>query len=177
MLEICFSQISATSDSERLIAYLAMAGLGACGLYFLIRWFRTSPVQPDPWDGDTAKELEDEECTPLCHHCLAPHEPAADFCAQCGAAVGEFTNLYPLPYVFSIGHALRIGTGERFRRSPLTIVGFFVFSFAACGPLALVYWYRLMQNLHQPPGPPASAAESAAGPDGPSVQPPVSNPG
>ena len=177
MLEICVGQISEAGDPERMIAVLAIVALGASGLYALVRWFRSQPVNTDPWDAATANELAEGECTPLCHHCLAPHDPAAYFCGQCGAAIGACTNMLPFPYVFSLGQGLRIGTSENFRRTPFVVAGFVVFAAALYGPFAPVYWFRLVQNLRRPPTSPGSSSDEQPAADGSPVQPPGSEPG
>ena len=125
MLRICLGQISETSKPEILIGLLAITALCCYGLWAFLRWFLGGPSAPDPWDAEVSAQLAEGNCTPLCHHCLAAHEPSANFCPERGAAVGDCTNLLPFPYLFSIGHALRIGTDERFKRSPLTVGGFF----------------------------------------------------
>ena len=117
----------------------------------LRRWFQTPPP-PDPWDEQINAELAKDEAVPLCHHCLTPHSEAEDFCPACGAAVGQYTNWLPFPQLFSIGHALRIGTFGTFKRSPLTVLGFWLLGLAEYMFFAPLYWFMLVKNrLHKSP--------------------------
>ena len=119
-----------TEDPTTRVGVLAIAILLCLGLWMLIRWLFNGPQQPDPWSDEVATEIAKDDAVPLCHRCLAPHESWVDFCPDCGAPVGPFTNWLPYPYLFSIGHTLRIGASGDFRRSPLTIVGFFCLGIA-----------------------------------------------
>jgi hypothetical protein len=113
----------------------------------LFRWLFSGPIRPDPWDEQTASDLREGNCTPICHRCLNPHDPLIYFCPECGAGVGKYTNLLPYPYIFSLGHTLRIGTTGTFRRSPLIIIGFMVVSSANFFIIAPFYWVRLFLNI------------------------------
>ena len=136
---------------------LAIAILLCLGLWMLIRWLFTGPPRPDPWSDEVAAEIAKEDAVPLCHRCLAPHDSRVDFCPDCGAPVGPYTNWLPYPYLFSIGHTLRIGASGDFRRSPLTIVGFFCLGIAEYALFAPVYWFMLLKGLsaHGKSGPPS----------------------
>jgi hypothetical protein len=59
--------------------------------------------------------------------------------------------LLPFPYLFSIGHTLRIGTDGRFKRSPLTITGFLLVGLAEYALFAPVYWFVFLKRLLHPP--------------------------
>lgn len=133
-------------DPELLVGILAIAFLVCCGVWALMKFVLQGPVQPDPWDESITTEIGGEEATPLCHRCLTAHEPSTDFCPTCGAAVGQYTNWLPYPYLFSVGHMLRIGTSGEFRRSPLSVLGFLLFSFAEYTLLAPVYWFFLLRS-------------------------------
>ena len=143
------NQVGSDAGALR-IGYLAVAALSCYGLWAFIRWFLSGPIRPDPWEDRVAAEIANDETTPLCHRCLVPNEPLANFCSQCGAPVGEYTNWLPYPCLFSIGHTLRLGTSGEFKHSPLTITGFFLFSFAEYAVFAPIYWFSLLWGLfHQ----------------------------
>src|SRR5262245_9608844 len=157
------------SDSERLTVLVGILVLFAYVLWVLTRRLLTGPRQPDPWGDEITAELETGEGTPLCHHCLAEHDSSADFCPQCGAAVGLYTNYLPFPRLFSVGHTFRIGTNENFKRSFVTVGGFFFLSVFEYGIFFPVYWFRLIQNLSRaralPPDPPESNGSVSQPPD------------
>ena len=158
----------ALNDPDLLIGILAVCLLSACGLVMLVRWLLSGPTRPDPWNEEVAAAIAGENGVPLCHRCLAPHDPLVNFCAECGAPVGDYTNLLPYPYLFSIGHTLRIGTEGNFRRSPLVVAGFFLFGIAEYALLAPVYWFLFLKNLSRqsrsgpPPESPAESPSDAA---------------
>lgn len=154
-------------EPERRGGYLVVFVLGAyCFVSFVI-WLLKGPRQPDPWDEQTAVDLAEGNCTPVCHRCLTPHEPLVNFCPECGAPVGEYTNLLPFPRLFSVGHTLRIGTSGGFKRSPLIVGGFILLSIAEYAIFAPVYWFMLFRNI--------SKQRHVEAPSGP--EPPISNPG
>src|SRR2546425_9247349 len=126
-----FAQINrGASNPEMTLGFLAICALAGYGIYPLIRWLLSGPSAPEPWGADIAAEIAKEEAIPLCHRCLSPHDPLADFCSNCGAPVGQYTNWLPYPYLFSIGHTLRMGTTGEFKHSPLTILGFILLELA-----------------------------------------------
>jgi hypothetical protein len=144
---IILSQISSgNSEPEKLVGVLAVVGLLAFALWRGVRWLLQAQPSPDPWDAEVAADLAKEEAVPLCHHCLTPHSDATNFCPACGAAVGQYTNWLPYPQLFSIGHVLRIGTFGHFKRSPLTIIGFWFFGLAEYALFAPIYWFMLLRN-------------------------------
>jgi hypothetical protein len=108
-----------------------------------------------------AEDVEKDEAMPLCHRCLSPHDPLRNFCAQCGAPVGEYTNWLPYPYLFSIGHTMRIGTAGEYRRSAFIIFGFFLLAFAEYAFFAPVYWFIFVRRLRRPE-PPITPATPAS---------------
>ena len=148
---------------------LAIVILLCIGLWRLIRWLLSGTPLPDPWSDEVAAEIAKDDAVPLCHRCLAPHESSVDFCPDCGAPVGPYTNLLPYPYLFSIGHTLRIGASGDFRRSPLTIAGFFCLGIVEYALFAPVYWFILLKGLSshgqsEPPSdPPPGESPSAVG--------------
>lgn len=140
------------THSEELVATFAILFMAVVGVWFAARRFLTTPVTPDPWSPEIAEELERPDCGPICHRCLAPHEFNAHFCPNCGAPVNACTNLMPLLYIYSIGDALRAGTNENCRKSPMSLLGFIALGGAAgfllpVGPLfSLVYWAKLFSS-------------------------------
>jgi hypothetical protein len=134
-------------DSDQLIGVLAILVLCSCCLVKLVRWFLGQPTQSDPWSKEIAFEIAAESSIPVCHRCLTPHDPQVDFCPDCGAPVGTYTNFLPYPYLFSIGHTLRIGTNGDFKRSRLTITGFLIFSLVEYAIFAPIYWFIFLKNL------------------------------
>jgi hypothetical protein len=151
---IAWIQFSLLADGPtRTVGFLGVMVLAGAGLWVVGRWLLDAPLHPDPWDAQIRTELEDEEASPLCHRCLDPHSPLANFCPRCGAPVGACTNLMPYSYLFSVGHTLRIGTDGEFKHSPLTIVGFLLFAFAQYGPFAPVFWFVFLKRLSRPETP------------------------
>jgi len=138
-----------TDNPELLVGILAVLGLVCFGVWAFLEFVRRKPVPPDPWNEGIATEIEREEAVPLCHRCLTAHESSADFCPKCGAAVGQYTNWLPFPYLFSVGDTLRIGTSGEFRRSPLTVCGFFLFSLVEYTIFAPVYWCLMLWRLRK----------------------------
>jgi len=145
-------------DPDRLVGFLGIYVLCGCSVVIFIRWLLDSPRSPDPWNEQVAAEMEKDDSVPLCHHCIAPHHPLAHFCGHCGASVGTYTNYMPFLRQFAVGHTLRIGTREPFKRSPLTIVGFLVVSLAEYKIFAPVYWYLLLRNVFSQTPPAAISA-------------------
>ena len=137
----------ADSDPELLVGILALVVLVCVGAWALMKHGLRGPVPPDPWDKRIAAEIENADANPLCHRCLIAHDSSIDFCPACGAAVGQYTNWLPYPYLFSVGHALRIGTSGEFRRSPLTVSFFFLFSLVEYTLFAPVYWILMLRSL------------------------------
>jgi hypothetical protein len=148
------------------VGMFAIAGLAVYGIWSLLRWLSRGPKTPDPWNDEVAAEIEGLNATPLCPHCLARHGELEHFCPDCGGPVGAYTNLMPFPYLFSVGHMLRIGTSGTFKDSRFLITGFFLFAIAEYAVLAPVYWWMLLKNVTRL----RSSNQSEA-------QPPVSKPG
>ena len=162
--------VAELTDPQRIVGSLGVAIFACVGVFHLVRWFLGGPSQPEPWGEEVTTELASDECTPLCHECLTPHQEGADFCPACGAPVGAYTNFLPFPYLFSVGHVLRIGTSGNFKRSSLNVVGFFLFAFVEYAIFAPVYWVMLLKNLFrqshldppptQPSGPPTASSKA-----------------
>src|ERR1700743_871024 len=114
----------ASGDPARKIGFIAIVALAGFFCWAFTRWVIHVPSRPDPWDDEIAMELATHETPAVCHRCLEPHATSAHFCENCGAAVGQYTNLLPLDHLYSIGHTLRIGTNGDFKHTPLTVAGF-----------------------------------------------------
>lgn len=151
---------------ELTVALLGMIVVCVCGGWLFVRWLRTGPVSPDPWDAQVSNEMDDDSASALCHRCLSPHDSNVNFCMECGAPVGQYTNLLPFPYLFSVGHTLRLGTNGEFKHSPVIICFFILFSLAVSIGWFLVfapiYWFLFLRKLSEaqqpsvPESPPAT---------------------
>ena len=156
---VTLAQISSNArNSEDTLVALILMGLVGYGLWRFIWQAREHPSAPDPWDDQVKADLAKDDAVPLCHHCLKPHATVADFCSECGAAVGQYTNWLPFPQLFSLGHVLRLGTSGDFKRSPLTIAGFWLLALAEYTIFAPIYWIMLgrKRSFNRPPQAPAS---------------------
>ena len=131
------------ADPEFRVGVLALVFLAAVGVYALVRWFVSGPYSADPWGEEVEKGLESDEALPICHRCLRPHSPVVDFCPNCGATVGQYTNWLPYPYIFSLGDTLRLGTSGAFHRTFLTDFGFMLLALAEYTVFAPLYWIFL----------------------------------
>ena len=137
--------------------------LGGIGVYALVRWIFNGPPATEPWDEEVNRELANDEAVPLCHRCLTPHPPAADFCPQCGATVGQYTNWLPYPYIFSVGDTLRLGTAGQFHRTRLTVLGFVFLALAeytVFAPFYLALFFLYLVPRRSPPLPPPTSSTS-----------------
>lgn len=152
---------SGGGEPEMLVAGLATFSLGIFITWKGLRWLWRAQPTPDPWDETIAAELEKPEATPLCHHCLHPHSDTTDFCSDCGTPVGQYVNWLPFPQLFSIGHVLRTGTSGEFKRTPLTILGFMLFSLAEYMLFAPIYWIIFLRKLSNQQLPKSSSPDSA----------------
>lgn len=147
-------------DSNELqFALWATVGLLGWLAIRALRKFLAKPASPDPWGPEVSAALEQADATPICPHCQCPHEATRWFCPECGRAVGDYNNVNPYLYLFSLGEVLREGTSGRVRKSWLTIAGFLVLSAVEYLVLAPIYWFFLFRNLsHQAPESPVSDA-------------------
>jgi hypothetical protein len=133
-------------EPEMQVAEIAIAGLVVVGIWYILKRISSGPVPPDPWDTEVAASLESDLAVPLCHRCLCPHTELENFCTECGAPVGEYTNYLPYPYVLSLGHSLRIGAAGEFKHSPMNVAYFMLLALAEYGLFAPIYWIRLILN-------------------------------
>jgi hypothetical protein len=116
----------------------------------LFFWF-TAPTPPtsDPWGPDIEQTLRDPDLPMICHRCLTPHPSTGWFCPTCGASVGPYNNYMPFIYIFSQGEVLRAGVTDHIRRSPLTVMGYLLYSLGLYSIFAPFYWYFLFRNLNR----------------------------
>lgn len=157
------AQLSFKSGSPELtVGLLALLGLAVAAVWAALRWLASGPQVPDPWDAQTAAALADDSARPLCHRCLTENDSNADFCGNCGATIGQYTNWMPYPYIFSLGHTLRIGTAGEFRQSRWLVFGFMLLAAAEYVVFAPVYWFLLLRNLHRKRVRQASAVTGSA---------------
>lgn len=134
---------------ERELVALVILAILAVVIYRVILWLMEAKRTPDPWGDEIDKALDQDDAVPLCHHCLTPQQHNGWFCPECGATVGPYCNYLPFVYLFSQGEVLRAGVTERFRRSPLIVIGFVLVSLAICAFAAPVYWFFLFKHLRQ----------------------------
>jgi len=146
--------LASPEGTVALLGLLILAGFLIVAFY---KWISGGSRSPDPWDQESFALPPDEEATVLCHRCLVPNSPGADFCENCGAPVGEYTNYLPFPYLFSVGYLLRSGTSGEFKRTRFTVLGFVILSLAEYAFFAPVYLYQFfMRGLARKPSPPSS---------------------
>lgn len=138
-----------TTSPETLLGILATEVLILGAAVRCIRRLAQAPRSPDPWDETVDAEIEQADATPLCHRCLSPHRLGINFCPDCGAPVGQYTNWLPFPQLFSVGHALRIGTSGEFKRTPLTVLGFLLFSLGEYALFVPVYWFVFIRRIFE----------------------------
>ncbi|HSH93073.1 MAG TPA: hypothetical protein VK968_02930 [Roseimicrobium sp.] len=134
-------------DPDGLVGTLALVLLLSVGLVRLFRWHTDRPASPDPWNDEVAAGMDAEDAKALCHQCLEAHDSSHDFCKDCGAPVGQYTNWLPFPFYFSIGHILRLGASGGYKETPFTVCGFILLGLAEYGWFAPVYWWRLLNNI------------------------------
>jgi hypothetical protein len=147
---IILGQITSTSNPERLVGSLAILTLIGVAVWRVVKWISRTEVKADPWDETVAAEVARDDAVPLCHHCLSPHDPATDFCPDCGAPVGRYTNWLPYPQLFAIGYVLRTGTSGEFKRSPITLLGFILFALTEYALFVPVYWILFVRRIFRP---------------------------
>jgi hypothetical protein len=175
-----FGLVSADlSRSEALVGWLGILVLCAYAGWSFLRWVSRSSARPDPWDDGVAAALASDDCTEICHHCLAPHDPLLHHCPECGALVGPCTSLMPPLYLTSIGDVFRSGTDATHRRSAFLTCGYFFVGFVGYGLVAPlfflipVYWFKLLRNAVCPrPSADANAAppgDEGSSPDRPGL--------
>ena len=79
--------------------YYILAGII---IYLVIRWIRSRPLPPDPWENlsdnhshDDVIDIQAKE-VPVCTNCFEPiNSPRQHYCPKCGNVTGEFTRYIP----------------------------------------------------------------------------------
>ncbi len=142
--------------AEHELMALVVLGIVVVALYRVVLWLMEAERTADPWGEEIDKALEQDDAVPVCHHCLTPQRHNGWFCPECGATVGPYCNYLPFVYLFSQGEVVRAGVTERFRRSPLIVVGLVLFPLAMSLSafsgfiglvLTLAYWFVLMEHM------------------------------
>jgi hypothetical protein len=133
--------------NERALTALVLLAICGLALYRFILWLRETRCTPDPWSDEVQHTLEQDDALPLCPHCLSPQNHNGWFCPECGSTVGPYANYMPYVYLFSQGEVLRAGVTDRFRQSPLIIIGFILLVLAILPIAAPFYWFFLFKNL------------------------------
>jgi hypothetical protein len=141
-----FVLAASMTRAEETIAILGFLVVTVVGIVACCRWLVRGPFSPDPWDRQEFVPSPEAEATVLCHRCLVPNSTGADFCENCGAPIGTYTNYLPFPYLFSVGYLLRAGASGEFKRNRFTVFGFVLLSLAEYTIAAPAYWYRLFKN-------------------------------
>ena len=142
-----------------MIGVLVAIGIGGVILVRAFKIWFAKPATPDPWGPEVTAAMDEPNATAVCPHCQCPHEVTSWFCSECGRSVGDYNNLNPYLYLFSLGEVLREGTSGRLRKSWLTVAGFIFLSLIEYVVFAPIYWFFLFRNLsRQNPDGPASQA-------------------
>jgi len=71
----------------------------------------------------------------VCLSCGDANDPAADFCARCGAPVGRFMTLDPFKAIYTEGWLFRKSASARIR--PIVLIGMWVLFGIPLGTVAL----------------------------------------
>lgn len=143
------------TESELLLGLVVILAVLLYAMVLILRRLSAGPREPDPWNSEVAAEIESPDTPLLCHRCLLPNDPGADFCHECGAPIGQYTNYLPFPNLFSLGHTLRLGTSGEYKRTPVTVLGYVLLALGEYLIFAPVYLYQLFRKL--PPKPQSHA--------------------
>lgn len=114
-------------------------------IHFLVRWYCSGKVRPDPWGDKFSEAVNREDAVEICHRCFEPQKASACFCPHCGGAVGPFNNLMPFEQLFSVGEVVRAGVTEKVH--PWTIPGFVLIAISQYLVFAPLYLYFFFKNL------------------------------
>ncbi len=143
--------------NEQTLVALVILGILGVAIYRVIVWLAGAKRTADPWGDEVGKALEQDDALALCHHCFTPQQHQGWFCPECGATSGPYCNYLPYIYVFAQGEVLRAGVTERFRRRPIIVVGYVLFSLSMYAIAAPIYWFFLFRNLRRGTGTEAEA--------------------
>lgn len=138
--------ISSLALSEEQVATSVVMVLIALALWKTWRRCLSSPLPPDPWDGQLEPVQPADEAHPLCPRCLETHHELEQFCPNCGNPVSVYVSCLPFESVLCVGFVMRVGAAERYRVSRLAVAGF-VMTALAYPPFTPFLWYRFATNL------------------------------
>lgn len=124
--------------------------------------FTAKPPYSEPWPEEVDDAVRRPDAVLVCHRCLAPQKPGAWFCPECGAAVGPYNNVMPYLYIFSMGEGFRAGVQPEAHYTPLTKTGYALAALSYMGPLAILYYLRMLQNGSRCKTTPPPAGEGVA---------------
>lgn len=135
------------SQAEWTVAIMGAAVIAGYFVWRLYCYWSRPPRTPDPWGPEVTEALRSPDATPVCPHCQCLQVANRCFCPECGHAVGDYNNVSPYLYLFSLGEVLREGTSGRVRKSWLTVTGFIMLSLVEYVVFAPIYWFFLFRNL------------------------------
>lgn len=104
---------------------------------------------PDPWDDEIDEAVRTKESTAICSKCLEPGADETWLCRNCGWPSGDYVNVNPYLYIYSIGAFFRSGVDGSVNLTPSKILGLGTIALWEYGVFAPVYWVRLFQAKHQ----------------------------
>jgi hypothetical protein len=129
------------SEAESFVVQAAVVVILGLAFWRFILWVQSATPAPDPWGPELEEALQNDELSPACPHCSAPHAETDWFCPECGASVGFYNNVMPYLYLFSLGEVLRTGTSGRFPVTWVTVTGYLLL------PLALFLWCTMVLSF------------------------------
>ncbi|MCX7010287.1 MAG: zinc ribbon domain-containing protein [Kiritimatiellaeota bacterium] len=109
-------------------------------------WLRDTAAKESP---EQPTEIVPDDAVPVCHRCLAPNEPTAHFCSECGASIGLCNNYLPWEQIASIGEVARSGVGPEARFTPLHILGYVLFGLVEYHIFSPLYFVQLFRNFRR----------------------------
>ena len=77
---------------------------------------------------------------------MSPCDRPVWFCPVCGAAVGQYNNMLPYVYIFSLGEGLRTGVGPEAHFARFRTVSYIAVGLTEYGVFAPLYFFRLYRN-------------------------------
>lgn len=100
---------------------------------------------------DAHQHLQQPDEKQLCVSCVAPNEPAANFCAKCGAPLTSYASTGPFEHLFAEGAVYR-QAAERPRSWVVVLGVWLIFGMMASGGVLLVAISRDSSFLFAIPG-------------------------
>ncbi len=99
---------------------------------------------PNPWDDEIDEAVRGTETTAVCTKCLEPGAHDTWMCRNCGWPAGEYVNMMPYLYIFSIGAFFRSGVDGSVRLTFTKMLGLGFIALCEYGIFAPLYWIRLV---------------------------------